>query len=48
METTFITSYDYECPDCHKMLEDIEGEDIRICNSEGCNGKKFKVFEVER
>lgn len=47
MEITFIASDDYECPYCHNMLEDTE-DDMRICNSEGCKGRKFKTFEVER
>ena len=45
MEITFIKDTDYECPYCHNMLEDTENDE-RICKSEICNGRKYKVFEV--
>lgn len=45
MEVTFISSTDYECPYCHNQLTD-EGN-IRVCYSETCQGKKFRVFEIE-
>lgn len=46
MEITFIEDTDYECPYCHNQLEDKEGEDIRVCNSEMCNGKEFRLYSI--
>lgn len=45
MEYTYIPNDDYECPYCHGQLEDAE-DDTRICKNEGCQGYKFRLYEV--
>lgn len=47
----FISSLDYECPYCHGQLQDekLNGQEVRVCNSEACNlvgGRVFNIVEV--
>lgn len=41
METTFVADYDYECPYCHDILDDI-GEKKKC---RGCK-REFKSFKL--